>query len=146
MRAGALDDLIVRTDDFRDEQRWPQYSPAVVELGVLSGLSFKLYTADRTAGALNLFGFEPKPSDAEAETIGDGARRARRGGDPGQPSGRAAAVGAVDQGPHRPGQGHHHGALRRRRRPAFEMLRAVAGQQTRLIDVAQRVIDTRGSH
>ena len=50
----ALDELIVRTEDFRTESRWPQYSPAVVEIGVLSGLSFKLYTADRTAGALNL--------------------------------------------------------------------------------------------
>ena len=56
----ALDEVVVRTDDFRDEPRWPNYSPRVVELGVLSGLSFKLYTADRTAGALNLFGFEPK--------------------------------------------------------------------------------------
>ena len=33
----AVDELIVRTDDFRTEERWPQYSPAVVELGVLSG-------------------------------------------------------------------------------------------------------------
>src|SRR5690349_1717007 len=49
----ALDEVIVRTDDFRTETRWPQYSPSVVELGVLSGLSLKLYTANRTAGALN---------------------------------------------------------------------------------------------
>ena len=34
----ALDDLIVRTDDFRTEERWPHYSAAVVELGVLSGV------------------------------------------------------------------------------------------------------------
>src|SRR5689334_25027890 len=34
----ALDELIVRTEDFRHETRWPQYSPAVVEIGVLSGL------------------------------------------------------------------------------------------------------------
>ena len=52
----ALDEVIVRTDDFRTEERWPKYSPEVVRLGVLSGLSFKLYTANRTAGALNLFG------------------------------------------------------------------------------------------
>src|SRR6185312_9363236 len=66
----ALDDVVVRTDDFRKETRWPAYSPAVVQLGVLSGLSFKLYTADRTAGALNLFGFAPEVWDAEAETVG----------------------------------------------------------------------------
>ena len=46
----ALDELIVRTDDFRTEQRWPQYSAAVVEIGVLSGLSFKLYTATAPPG------------------------------------------------------------------------------------------------
>ena len=66
----ALADTVVRTDDFRLETRWPQYSPAVVEIGVLSGLSFKLYTADRTAGALNLFGFAPNQWSADAETIG----------------------------------------------------------------------------
>jgi GAF domain-containing protein len=66
----ALADTVVRTDDFREETRWPQYSPAVVEIGVLSGLSFKLYTADRTAGALNLFGFQPNTWSAEAETVG----------------------------------------------------------------------------
>ncbi|MDZ4266736.1 MAG: GAF domain-containing protein, partial [Mycobacterium sp.] len=66
----ALDDLIVRTDDFRSEQRWPMYSAAAVELGVLSGVSFKLYTSSQTAGALNLFAFEANAFDAEAETIG----------------------------------------------------------------------------
>ena len=66
----ALDELIVRTDDFRSEQRWPQYAAAVVEIGILSGLSFKLYTSDRTAGALNLFSFKPTAFDAEDETTG----------------------------------------------------------------------------
>ena len=65
----------------------PQYAPAVVELGVLSGLSFKLYTADRTAGALNVFSHVR----------------------------------------------------------AFEMLRRISQEsQTKLADIAQRVIDTRG--
>src|SRR5690606_9439886 len=66
----ALDSLIVRTDDFRTEQRWPLYSAAAAELGVLSGLSFKLYTSARTAGALNLFALKPNAFDADAETIG----------------------------------------------------------------------------
>src|SRR3954447_8047794 len=66
----ALDELIVRTDDFRCEERWPKYSAAAVEIGVLSGLSFKLYTADRTAGALNLFAFKPNAFGAEDETAG----------------------------------------------------------------------------
>ena len=33
-------------------------------------MSFKLYTANRTAGALNLFAFQPNAFDAESETIG----------------------------------------------------------------------------
>lgn len=69
-RQAALADVVVRTDDFRSEQRWPRFSPASVELGVLSGLSFKLYTADRTAGALNLFGFSANPWDEDAVTTG----------------------------------------------------------------------------
>ena len=67
----ALADTVVRTADFREESRWPQYSPAAVEAGVLSGLSFKLYTGDRTAGALNLFGHQPRTWDSEAESIGE---------------------------------------------------------------------------
>jgi len=55
--------------DFRTETRWPQYSPAVLDVGVLSGLSFKLYTADRSAGALDLFGFAAITRDAEAESV-----------------------------------------------------------------------------
>jgi GAF domain-containing protein len=66
----AADDLIVRTNDFRYEQRWPKYSQACAELGVRSGLSFKLYTGDQQAGALNLFGFEPNAFDATSEKIG----------------------------------------------------------------------------
>lgn len=45
----ALQETIVRSDDLRREPRWPCYAPAAVQLGVLSSLSFKLYTADRTA-------------------------------------------------------------------------------------------------
>src|SRR3954466_15670089 len=106
----ALDEVIVRTDDFRTEERWPKYSPEAVRLGVLSGLSFKLYTANRTAGALNLFAFEPHAFDGEAlHPFRLGAPRVRRGGrddrhcagrprrrgDPSQPRRRGAAVRAV---------------------------------------------------
>lgn len=66
----AVDELVVRTDDFRTETRWPSYAPAAVELGVLSGLSFKLYTSRRNAGALNIFAFTANAFDARAEAIG----------------------------------------------------------------------------
>ncbi|MBU8807463.1 GAF and ANTAR domain-containing protein [Mycolicibacterium goodii] len=69
-RQAALADVVVRTDDFRVEQRWPRYSPGSIELGVLSGLSFKLYTADRTAGALNLFSYSAHAWDEDAVTTG----------------------------------------------------------------------------
>ncbi|PXX04267.1 GAF and ANTAR domain-containing protein [Mycolicibacterium moriokaense] len=141
----ALDELIVRTDDFRSEDRWPQYSPAVVDIGVLSGLSFKLYTADRTAGALNLFSFKPNAFDAEDETIGvvlaahaAAAILASRHGEQLQ-----SAISTRDR------IGQAKGIIMERFGvndvQAFEMLRKLSqDSNTRLIDVAQRVIDTRG--
>ncbi len=113
----ALDEVMVRTDDFRAEPRFPTYASKVVDLGVLSALSFKLYTAERTAGALNLFGFAPHRWNGDAETVGLVLAAQRRSSDRGQPRRRATAVRVVHSGPHRPGQGHHHGALYRRRRP-----------------------------
>jgi len=68
--AAALEELMVRTDDFRAEPRWPAYAPAVVALGVLSGLSFRLYTHERSSGALNLFGFAPTVWGAEGQMTG----------------------------------------------------------------------------
>ena len=143
----ALDDVIVRTEDFRDEERWPKYSPAVVEIGVLSGLSIKLYTADRTAGALNLFAFKPHAFDAADETTGVvlGAHA-------------AAAILASRQGEQlesalstRDRIGQAKGIIMERFNiddvQAFEMLRRLSqDSNTRLTDVAQRVIDTRGEN
>lgn len=139
----ALADTIVRTDDFRTETRWPVYSPAVVEIGVLSGLSFKLYTADRSAGALNLFGFQPTKWDAEAESVGSVLA-----------AHAAAAIIATQQ------HQQLHAALLTRDRisqakgiimerygvdsgRAFQMLRQLSQEgNIKLVDVAQRVIDT----
>ncbi len=139
----ALDEIVVRTDDFRNEPRFPNYAPKVVELGVLSALSFKLYTADRTAGALNLFGFEPKLWDSEAETIGmvlaahaAAAILASREGDQLQ-----SALSTRDR------IGQAKGIIMERFKiddvRAFAMLRQLSQDtNTKLIDVAQRVIDT----
>jgi GAF domain-containing protein len=139
----ALDEIVVRTDDFRNEPKWPNYSPAVVELGVRSGLSFKLYTADRTAGALNLFAFEPRLWDTEAETIGmvlaahAAAILASRQGDQLQ-----SALSTRDR------IGQAKGIIMERFGiddvRAFAMLRQLSQDgNTKLTDVAQRVIDTR---
>jgi GAF domain-containing protein len=66
----AVNELIVRTEDFETETRWPQYSREVCKLGVRSSISFKLYTGDRTAGALNVFSRRPHSFDADSEVIG----------------------------------------------------------------------------
>jgi GAF domain-containing protein len=141
----ALDELIVRTEDFRSETRWPRYSAASAELGVLSGLSLKLYTADRTAGALNLFAFKPNAFDGEDETVGVILA-----------AHAAAAILASRQGEQlesalttRDRIGQAKGIIMERYGVddvrAFEMLRRLSqDSNTRLADVAQRVIDTRG--
>ncbi|GAB3010307.1 GAF and ANTAR domain-containing protein [Mycobacterium bourgelatii] len=143
----ALHDTIVRTDDFRNEARWPRYSPAAIELGVLSGLSFKLFTADRTAGALNLFAFQPNVWDAESETIGTVLA--------------AHAAAAILAGRHdeqlqaalssRDRIGQAKGIIMERYGVddlrAFDMLRALSQESNaKLVDIAERVIDTRASN
>jgi GAF domain-containing protein len=141
----AVDETIIRTDDFRTERRWPQYSPAVVEIGILSGLSLKLYTANRTAGALNLFAFEPNAFDAADETIGTVLA-----------AHAAAAILASREGEElqsalttRDRIGQAKGIIMERYGVddirAFDMLRRLSqDSNTRLVDIAARVIDTRG--
>ncbi len=143
----ALDELIVRTDDFRSDERWPRYSAAVVEIGVLSGLSFKLYTSERTAGALNLFSFKVNAFDAEDETTGVVLA-----------AHAAAAILASRQGEQlqsalstRDRIGQAKGIIMERfgvdDMKAFDMLRTLSqDSNTRLVDVAQQVIDTRGDN
>jgi GAF domain-containing protein len=141
----ALQHTIVRSDDLRSEPRWPKYAPAAVELGVLSGLSFKLYTADRTAGALNLFGHQAGVWDTDAETTGAilaahaaTAILAQRQGEQMQ-----AALLTRDRIGQAKGiimQAYGVDDVR-----AFEMLRRISQEtQTKLAEVAQRVIETRG--
>lgn len=141
----ALDDVIVRTEDFRTDTRFPKYSPAVAELGVLSGVSFKLYTANRTAGALNLFSFKPHAFDGESETFGvvlaahaAAAILASREGEELQ-----SALSTRDR------IGQAKGIIMERYNVddvrAFEMLRKLSqDSNTRLSDIAARVIETRG--
>lgn len=141
----ALADLTVRTDDFREETRWPAYSAEAVKLGVLSGLSFKLYTADRTAGALNVFGYAPRAwSDEELLTGNVLSAHA------------AAAILAHTQGEQltsavasRDRIGQAKGIIMERFGVddvrAFDMLRKLSQEgNTALVEVAERVIANRG--
>jgi len=89
----------------------------VVDIGVFSGLSFKLYTSDRSAGALNLFGLRPTVWTEESQT------RDRIG--------QARGIIMEWFGVHD--------------RRAFDMLRQLSQEANiKLVDVAQQVIDTRG--
>lgn len=49
----------VRSDDLSTDDRWPAWGPQVVErLGLLSSVSYRLYTKEKELGALNLYGKE----------------------------------------------------------------------------------------
>jgi GAF domain-containing protein len=140
----ALADTIVRTDDFRDEPRWPNYSPAVAKIGVLSGMSFKLYSGERSAGALNLFGFRPRKWDVEAESVGSVLA-----------AHAAAAIVATQQEQQlkaalltRDRIGQAKGVIMERFNVddvrAFQMLRQLSQEgNVKLVEVAERVIATR---
>jgi GAF domain-containing protein len=140
----AVIELVVRTEDFEIEKRWPRYSRAVAEMGVRSSISFKLYTGERTAGALNVFSRKPHSFDADAEVIGTilAAHAA------------AAILASRDSQQlqaallSRDVIGQAKGILMERFTidavGAFEMLRKLSQQMNvRLAEIAQRVVDTR---
>jgi GAF domain-containing protein len=60
---------MVRSDDLRLDPRWPEFARAAVAAGVLSMLSFHLYTHGPNRGALNLFGFAAYGFNDESEAI-----------------------------------------------------------------------------
>jgi GAF domain-containing protein len=141
----ALGDIIVSTEDFREETRWPAYSSAVVKLGVLSGLSFRLYTHERAAGALNLFGFAPTQWNTDQQTTGTvlAAHAAAAIMSNRQDAQLQSALLSRDR------IGQAKGIIMERYGvddvAAFEMLRRLSQESnTPLVDIAQRVIDTRG--
>lgn len=53
-----LDRQIVAISDVRAEQRWPDYVPTAVEMGLRCSLSLPLTIGGDTFGALNVYGFE----------------------------------------------------------------------------------------
>ena len=141
----ANDDLMLRTDDFADEPRWPNFSRALVEIGVRSCLSFKLYAGERTAGALNVFGWQPNAFTAESEALGSVLA--------------AHAAAAILASRHseqlrsainsRDVIGQAKGVIMERYKVdavrAFEILRKLSqNMNVRLAEVAQRVVDTSG--
>ncbi len=67
----AEDVIVTRSNDLSTESRWPTFSPLAVEAGVLSVLSFQLYTGNDQVGALNLFAGQPHVFDAESLHLGE---------------------------------------------------------------------------
>ncbi|GAA4394978.1 GAF and ANTAR domain-containing protein [Tsukamurella soli] len=66
----ATADPATRVPDMRAETRWPHFAPAAVTEGVLSMLSFRLFTFDRRVAALNLFADTVDAFAGDAETVG----------------------------------------------------------------------------
>jgi transcriptional regulator with GAF, ATPase, and Fis domain len=64
----AVADSVVRCADLRQDQRWPEFAAAAVELGVHSILSFQLYTHRNGAGAMNILSKQRHAFDIKAET------------------------------------------------------------------------------
>lgn len=61
----------VRSDDLATESRWPRWGPAVSKgLGFASTLSFQLFVAADTLGALNLYSRQPRAFDDDAVAVG----------------------------------------------------------------------------
>ncbi|MGY1605971.1 MULTISPECIES: GAF and ANTAR domain-containing protein [unclassified Geodermatophilus] len=56
----------LRIDDMRTETRWPDYTPRVVEVGVLSSLSTPLPYQGTAIGALNIYSTRPGAFSTEA--------------------------------------------------------------------------------
>lgn len=66
----AVGHSMVVCNDLREDQRWPQFTEGALAVGVLSMMSFQLFTHNSRMGALNLFGFKPDVFTAEVEAVG----------------------------------------------------------------------------
>lgn len=66
----AAGDAVVRCNYLREDPRWPTFAESAVAAGVLSMMSFQLYTHNARMGALNLFGCQPDVFDPDAEAVG----------------------------------------------------------------------------
>jgi hypothetical protein len=61
---------VVRVPDLSTETRWPVFATRAVDLGVGSALSFQLYVAGDSLGALNLYSRDAAAFDDGSEYVG----------------------------------------------------------------------------
>jgi len=69
--AAAVENLVVRCDDFRSDERWPRFAAAAIDVGIYRSISFQLYTSEGKMGALNLFAFEPHAFGLQEESMAE---------------------------------------------------------------------------
>ncbi|MCV7217799.1 GAF and ANTAR domain-containing protein [Mycobacterium crocinum] len=143
--AAATGELVVQVDDFRADTRWPAYAAGAIKIGVLSGMSYRLYTSDQTAGALNLFGFEPRAWDEES--VMTGSVLAAHAAAALLASRHAEQMHSAVVSRDRIGQAK--GIIMERFKvdetAAFELMRRLSQERnTKLADIADRIISTRG--
>jgi GAF domain-containing protein len=65
-----FDQETVRVDDLASEERWPQLSARVQELGARSMVCFQLFVTGNTLGSLDLLATEPGAFSDESERVG----------------------------------------------------------------------------
>lgn len=65
----ASGDAVVRCEDLEEDARWPRFAKSAVAAGVNSMLSFRLFTHDDRAAALNILGLQPHCFGHEAEAL-----------------------------------------------------------------------------
>ena len=63
-------EVTLRSDDLREDARWPKWAAVAVENDVLSVLSFQLFVAGDNMGALDVYGDSANAFSVEAENTG----------------------------------------------------------------------------
>jgi GAF domain-containing protein len=61
---------VVRVDDLRSDERWPEFAQAASALGVGSMLCFQLFVEGDHLGAMNMYSLTPGAFDDESVDIG----------------------------------------------------------------------------
>ena len=64
------DHATIVMDDLETDQRWPDYRARVLELGVRSMISFRLFITDDSMGALDMYSRRPNAFDRRSQLVG----------------------------------------------------------------------------
>ncbi|MEU0466913.1 GAF and ANTAR domain-containing protein [Amycolatopsis sp. NPDC006131] len=67
----AFEGDLYRSGDLKRDDRWPAFTVAATELGVVSMLAVRLYTERTVLGALNMYSGQPEAFDAASETVAE---------------------------------------------------------------------------